>query len=121
MLNLINDLNHGKDEKEEIDIREKLFRMLLMVGSVLCVVGIAEGAVIGYEPSMYSILSFLTLGLVVSLLLTFRYRKYRLAAGVLAVVLSVCVFPAIMLDGGGVSSGSTMWAIITIFFVFTFP
>ena len=119
MLNLINDLIHGKDEKEEIDIREKLFRMLLMVGSVLCVVGIAEGAVIGYEPSMYSILSFLTLGLVVSLLLTFRYRKYRLAAGVLAVVLSVCVFPAIMLAGGGVSSGSTMWAIISIFFVFT--
>ena len=119
MRNLFNDLIHGKDDKEEIDIREKLFRMLLLVGSVICVIGIAEGAVIGYDPSMYSILSFLTGGLVVSLLLTFRYRKYRAAAVVLAVVLSICVFPAIMLAGGGVSTGSTMWAIVAIFFVFT--
>lgn len=119
MRDFFNKLIHGKNDAEEIDIREKLFRTLLMVGTVICILGILEGFIIRHERSMYSILTFLSIGLVCCLVLTFVYRKYRIAAIVMAVVLSVCVFPAIMMAGGGVSSGSTMWAIIGIFFIFT--
>ena len=40
-------LVHGR-EGEELDIREKLFRMLLLVGCLMCVAGIAEGIFIEY-------------------------------------------------------------------------
>ena len=119
MRKFIQRLIHLKKDTQDIDIRERLFRMLLMVGSVICILGILEGFIIGYETSMYSILSFLALGLAVCLVLTFGYRKDRIAAVVMAVVLCGCVFPAIMLAGGGVGSGSAMWAIIGIFFIFT--
>ena len=119
MRKFIQKIINFKKETQDIDIRERLFRMLLMVGSVICVLGIMEGFIIGYESSMYSILSFLSAGLMVCLVLTFGYRKDRIAAFVMAIVLSGCVFPAIMLAGGGTSSGSTMWAIIGIFFIFT--
>jgi len=59
MRKFIQKLVQFKKDTQDLDIRERLFRMLLMVGSVICILGILEGFIIGYETSMYSI--FLTL------------------------------------------------------------
>jgi len=101
---------------QELDLRERIFRVILVVGSMAAVIGNIESAILLGEHNVPLII--LLCSMIVALVATFKYRKLDFAAILIGFFLIVVVFPEMFFWSGGIRGGSTIWLSLGIFYVF---
>lgn len=102
----------------EYELRERIFRMLILVGGSLALMGILECLIIMDVKTVIIPLLLLLAVLCVELVLTFKYRKINIAAIIVAFLIILIVFPAMFFLSGGLEGGAAIWFALGLFYVF---
>lgn len=103
---------------DKMDIKERLFRIILVVGTVAVGLAIVQGLTLVNADSLMMIYGIMFAAFVSALILTFKYRNIDLSSTILGFALIVVALPVIFLKGGGVNSGSCLWMCLGLFYVF---
>ncbi|MBQ8519068.1 MAG: DegV family EDD domain-containing protein [Agathobacter sp.] len=103
---------------EKMDIKERLFRIILVVGTTVVGLAILQGLTLINADSLMMIYGIMFAAFVSALILTFKYRNIELSSTILGFALIVVALPFIFLRGGGVNSGSGLWMCLGIFYIF---
>lgn len=103
---------------EVYSLRERIFRLIILVGFVLSLVGIVVS--IGIDNIYETMLPLFSMfvAMLVGVVLTFRYNKLDLAAVLVAVVINGIAFPAMFFLCGAIESGASVWFVLGIFYLF---
>ncbi|MBP3678071.1 MAG: response regulator, partial [Agathobacter sp.] len=103
---------------DKLDIKERLFRIILVVATVAVGLAILQGLTLVNADSLMLIYSIMFAAFVFALVLTFKYRNIELSSTILGIALIFVALPVIFLRGGGVNSGSGLWMCLGIFYIF---
>lgn len=103
---------------DKIEIKERLFRIILVVATVAVALAILQGLTLVNADSLMLIYCIMFAAFVFALILTFKYRYLELSSTILGVALIFVALPAIFLRGGGVNSGSGLWMCLGLFYIF---
>ena len=95
--------------RRDYELRERIFRVIILVGSVLAVMGILE---------CISIMDVKVVVLGIALLATFKFRKLDFAAIVVGFLIILFVFPSMFFLSGGLEGGATIWFSLGLLYVF---
>lgn len=103
---------------EKYSLRERIFRLIILVGFALSVVAIVVSAATAnlYE-TLFPLLS-LFVSMLAGILLTFKYNKLDWAAIIAAVVINVIAFPLTFFLCGAIESGASVWLVLGIIYLF---
>ncbi len=104
----------GKD----LEAKEQIFRIILLVGTLVSSVVIIEGLLTDSTGGVTLPLFGLMLVMVSALLLTFKYQKIKVAAVIMGTYLICVMFPLVFFMSGGIESGSMVWLVMGILYVF---
>ena len=102
----------------KLDLRERLFRICILVGSVLSFLVMLECIVILDAKTIIVPFLILTPAIIICLLATFKWRKINVAAMILAFVIILIVFPNMFFISGGINSGTTVWFALSLAYIF---
>lgn len=102
----------------DYDLRERIFRMIVLVGGTLGILGIAECISLMNLQIIVLPLFILLAVLGVGLLATFKYRKIDFAAAIVGFLIILIVFPAMFFLSGGLNGGASLWFALGLFYVF---
>lgn len=102
----------------EYELRERIFRMLILIGGSILIIGIVECLIIMDVKIIVIPMIFLLLVLLAVLLITFKYRKIDISAAIVAFLVILLIFPAMFFLSGGLEGGATLWFALGIFYVF---
>lgn len=103
---------------DKLDIKERLFRIILVVGTTAVAMAILQGLTLVNADSLMLIYAIMFVAFVSALILTFKYRNTGLSSTILGIALIFVALPYIFIRGGGVNSGSGVWMCLGIFYVF---
>lgn len=101
-----------------LDIRERIFRMILFIGSIATVISFIETFIVtgfNYLTIMLVLLLFL---IIVANVLTIKYERIELAGMIIGLALSFLIFPLTFFINGGILGGATIWMAINILYAF---
>lgn len=100
------------------DIRERLFRLILVMTLIVCVIAILAG--LQLENPLLNALPILGLMLVVmiAILATFRFHKVDFAAMIFALIVVCGIFPFVFFASGGINGGATVWFVLGLLYIF---
>lgn len=102
----------------EMELKERLFRIILIVGTVAVGMAILQGLTLVNASSLMLIYTIMFIAFVTAFVLTFKFHNIDLSSTILGVALIFVALPYIFLRGGGVDSGSGVWMCLGIFYVF---
>ena len=102
----------------EYELRERIFRMIILVGGALALLGIVECIILMDVKIIVLPLALLLLVLGIELLITFKYRKIDIAAIIVGFLIILLVFPTMFFLSGGLEGGATIWFALGLFYVF---
>lgn len=102
----------------ELDIKERIFRIIILLGSVVSVFALLECMLISDVNLLRIPIIILLAAMIISLFATFKYHKVDLAAMVLGFIMIFMVFPTIFFFCGGLEGGATVWFVIGVFYCF---
>ncbi len=102
----------------EMDIRERMFRIIMLVGCILTLLCAGESFLV--SPAKYIAVPFCILiaALGVAAYVAFRQHRTEFASHIMVSVLNVFVIPLAFFMTGGIESGASTWFVLGIFFVF---
>ncbi len=103
---------------DEMELKERLFRIILVVGTVAIGVAILQGLTLVNATNLMVIYIIMFAAFITAFVLTFKFRNIDLSATILGIAIIVVALPFIFLRGGGVNSGSALWMCLGIFYVF---
>lgn len=103
---------------EEFEIKERLFRTMMLVGTISVGLAILEGFTLENLESLLGIYLIMFIGFLTALIMTFRYRNIETASIVVGIVIIGFTLPEIFLRGGGTNSGAAVWFLLGIFYLF---
>ena len=103
---------------DKLEIKERLFRIILVVGTVAVGLAIIQGLTLVNAYWLMPLYVIMFLAFMSALVLTFKYHNIELSSTILGIVLLMVALPIIFLKGGGVNSGSGIWMCLGIFYVF---
>lgn len=103
---------------DKIEIKERLFRIILVVATIAVGLAILQGLTLVNADSLMLIYCIMFLSFVFALVLTFKYRNLALSSTILGIALIFIALPVIFLRGGGVNSGSGLWMCLGLFYIF---
>ncbi|MCM1045664.1 MAG: DegV family EDD domain-containing protein [Candidatus Gastranaerophilales bacterium] len=101
-----------------LDLRERIFRMIIAVGAMVALAGILECIILMDIGIILVPLSILLLVMFVALIFTFKYNKVNVAAVVVGLLIIMVVFPEMFFLSGGLDGGGTVWFVLGLFYVF---
>ena len=104
--------------EDKIEIKERLFRIILVVATVAVGLAILQGLTLVNADSLMLIYCIMLAAFVFALVLTFKFRNIELSSTILGVALVFVALPVIFIRGGGVDSGSGVWMCLGIFYIF---
>ncbi len=105
----------GKD----CELRERMLRTIIMVGGAATIIACVEIFLVMEVTSiLLPILVVLLLVMGLSLFVTFKYRKYDLAAILLGLIIVAMVFPPMFWLSGAIESGASVWLALGILYIF---
>lgn len=113
-LKSVYEMIYGRD----YELRERIFRMIILVGGALALVGILECLMIMDVKVIIHPLLLLLLVLGTELVITFKYRKIDFAAIIVGFLIILLIFPAMFLLSGGLEGGAAVWFALGLFYVF---
>lgn len=99
-------------------LRERIFRLIIMVGFALSIVAIVVSIGIAnlYETMIPLLLMFVSM--LVGMVLTFQYNKLDIAAILVAIAINGIAFPTMFLLCGAIEGGASVWFVLGIFYLF---
>lgn len=100
------------------DMRERLFRLVLLVGLFVCVIAILVGIALKSPLSNALPISGLFIVLLFVAIVTFKYHKVEFASAVFGVVVTCIIFPLMFFASGGVDGGATVWFVLGLLYIF---
>lgn len=103
---------------DEMDLKERLFRIILVVGTVAVGAAILQGLTLVNALSLMTIYTVMFIAFVSAFILTFKFHNIELSSTILGIALIFIALPYIFLKGGGVNSGAGLWMCLGIFYVF---
>lgn len=104
--------------RRDLEIRERCFRMVILVGNFLAFFSIWECLICEEVKTVIVPLVILLGVFLIGLVLTFKYRKIQAAANILGFFILLIVFPAMFLFNNAVNGGASVWFILGIIYVF---
>ena len=102
----------------EVELRERLFRVVLVFGTIVSIVAIfASFALENVLLNMIPLV--LLIGILgIASVVTFKYHKIEFAAILLGIVIICGIFPYMFLTNGGISGGASVWFVLGILYIF---
>lgn len=102
----------------EVELRERLFRVIILAGAAMALLGVVENALVtDLEKVLVPALIQLVI-VALALFLTYKYRKMDFASVLVGFVVCVKVFPDMFFLSGGIEGGATVWFVLSMFYVF---
>lgn len=99
-------------------VREKLFRIILLLGIVIVTLAIAASIVV-HSPLVAVIpLVLIDFAIGLGLHIIYKYHRMNFAAIIMGVLINVCLFPIMFFVSGGIESGATVWFVLGLVYVF---
>ncbi len=102
----------------EYELRERIFRMLILVGGSLAIMGILECLILMDVKTVIIPLILLLAVFCVELVITFKYHKIDIAAVIVALLIILIVFPTMFFLSGGLEGGAVIWFVLGLLYVF---
>lgn len=102
----------------ELELRERMFRVIILIGGSMSIVGIVECMFIMDVGIIIAPLFFLLVLLGIALFMTFKYHKIDMAAVFMGIVIIMGLFPCMFFLSGGIEGGPTVWFVLGLFYVF---
>ena len=102
---------------EQLDFQERLIRMVLLLAFAAAVIG-AGKALLGKDSAVLEALVPLCAVSALALHVAVKYRKIRFASWLLIVASNVIFFPMIFIRGGGIDSGTPIWFVLGLSYIF---
>lgn len=102
----------------EYELRERIFRMIILVGGTLAVLGMLECIMLMDIDKILIPLAILLVVIGVCFLLVFKYQKSNIAAIIVGFLIIIVVFPEMFFLSGGLQGGATLWFSLGILYVF---
>lgn len=103
----------------EYEMQERIFRMIILLGSAVILVAVAEVlAVNDLNVILVPLLILLTV-LIIEIMLTFKYRRIDIASAIVGILIILVVFPAMFFLSGGLGGGATVWFALGFVYIFT--
>ncbi|MDE6749004.1 MAG: DegV family EDD domain-containing protein [Lachnospiraceae bacterium] len=104
--------------RRDYELRERIFRMIILIGSLLATLGIIECIILMDINIIVVPLALLLAVMIGELLITFKYRRIDIAAIIVGFLVILLVFPAMFFLSGGLEGGATIWFALGLFYVF---
>lgn len=102
----------------ELEVRERIFRMVVLLGSIAALVGIVESVLLVDMHGIVLPLSIMLLVMGTALIATFRFRLLHFSSIVLGLFIVIVVFPEMFIHSGGLDGGASIWFALGLFYVF---
>ncbi len=102
---------------EQLDFRERLVRMVLLMAFVAAVIGMGR-VWFGADPAVLDALIPLCFVSALSLHIAVKYRKTRFASWLLIIVSNCFLFPSIFILSSGMDSGTPIWFVLGLVYIF---
>ncbi len=103
--------------REEFDIKERFFRILLVIGTAVFTVAVLEEILLHGLNWVVCVLTLCELVMLFGIYLTFWREKENLAVVLIGIVLIFLAFPAIFLGYGGASGDSDIWLVLGMAYI----
>lgn len=103
---------------DEMDIKERLFRIILIVGTIAVTLAIFQGFTLINAGDLMWIYVLMFTAFIVAFIATFRYRNIGFSSVLIGIVIIYIALPFIFFKGGGINSGSALWMTMGLFYVF---
>ncbi|MBQ3559616.1 MAG: DegV family EDD domain-containing protein [Agathobacter sp.] len=103
---------------DKVDIKERLFRIILVVGTIAIGLAILQGLTLVNADGLMPVYWIMFASFVAALVLTFKYNYINISSTILGFAIILIALPFIFLKGGGVNSGSGIWLCLGIVYVF---
>ena len=103
---------------DEIEMKERLFRVILLVGTVAVGAAIIQGLTLVNAWNLMLVYGIMFIAFIVAFISTFRFRNTNFAAILIGIVIIIVALPFIFFKGGGINSGAATWMCMGIFYVF---
>ena len=102
----------------EIEIRERLFRMIMLIGIAAAILGFLESTLLLGISKMTFPMLFVLVVMLIALRAVLKYRNMRFSAIIVGLTIIVVVFPYMFFICGGVQGGAAHWLSLALFYVF---
>lgn len=102
----------------DMDLREQLFRLILLVGLLVTVTAILAGFALQNILINALPLCGLLLIIIVASIATFKYHKIEFAAMLFAVFIICLIFPLMFFFSGGIDGGAAVWFVLGLLYIF---
>ena len=103
---------------EEMEITERLFRIILLVGTVAVGAAILQGLTLVNAINLMWVYGIMFIAFIVAFISTFRFRNIEFSSVLIGIVIVFIALPFIFFKGGGINSGAAMWMTLGLFYVF---
>jgi len=101
------------------DLREKLYRGVIVVGIVMVTLGLIESVFVdGVRSNVFWVLVVLLISMIVAMWFTYKLNQSKYFAIAVVLVVDFLVFPEMFLSGGGIKGSATSWFAAGFIFVF---
>ncbi len=103
---------------DEMEIRERLFRIILVVGTAAVTLAIFQGLTLVNASNLMWTYIIMFVAFVIAFVATFKYRKIDFSSVLIGIVIIFIALPIIFFKGGGINSGSAIWMTLGLFYIF---
>ena len=103
---------------EEYSSRERIFRLIVMIGFVVSVLAMVVSVGTGNLFETLPPLLIMFVSMLVGVVLTFKYNKLDVASVLVAVALNCVAFPDMFFLCGAIESGASVWFVLGIIYLF---
>lgn len=102
---------------KELDFHERLIRIGMALEFIASIIGMGR-VMLGAEPLVLIALVAMCIISGLCLWITVKFRKMKLASWLLVIILNGILFPAIFILSGGMESGTPIWFVLGIVYIF---
>ncbi len=103
---------------EKFSLRERIFRLIIIVGFVLSIMAILVSMGIANLFETLPPLMVMFISMLLGVLLTFKYNKLDLAAVLVAIAINGIAFPVMFFWCGAIEGGASVWFVLGIIYLF---
>lgn len=103
---------------EKLDIKERLFRIILIVGTIAVSAAVLQGLTLVNAQDLMIIYGIMFVSFVVALVATLKFHNFAFSSTLIGIVIICIVLPYIFFNGGGINSGSAIWMCLGVCYVF---
>ena len=100
-----------------LNLQERLFRLIMMIGLIGLAVGIIVGVIVGEDAANTITLAIAFVGFACVTYFTIRFHRTQLGAVITAAVLIYVVLPFNFLTTGGIYGGAPIWFLFGVVYV----